>query len=63
MAFYFATPQQYYHLFLEHGGDTVELVGCENWNVNQYSIDEDAIATRYPKLESTGLDDEVQWTA
>jgi hypothetical protein len=38
---YLPTPQRYYHSFLEHGNDLIELEAREDWNINQYLIDED----------------------
>jgi hypothetical protein len=38
---YLPTPQRYYHSFLDHGDDVIELEAREDWDINQYLIDED----------------------
>lgn len=38
---YRPTPQEYYYSFLERGDEVIELVAREDWDINQYLIDED----------------------
>ncbi|NHN48402.1 hypothetical protein G9464_12470 [Halostella sp. JP-L12] len=38
---YLPTPQQYNYSFLEHGDEVIELEAREDWDINQYLIDED----------------------